>query len=136
MFSHELSTQGSLDLFEFLQGAQIGGMRPARVDLRPGGPGDLADIDVAVPIDRQPVRRQKLAELGTGRGVAKPADQFALMVDDRNPRPEIGNVAADRCGGPHFADVADRLMPIGMYMPHGRCRFFHWVSYLPLPSNT
>src|SRR5262249_61680999 len=23
-----------------------------------------------------------------------------------------------------------------MNRPHGRCRLFHWVSYLPLPSNT
>src|SRR5271163_1021347 len=88
-------------------------MRLARVDLRPGGPGNLADIDVAVPVDGEPVRRQKPPELGAGRRVAKPADQFALVVDDRDPRPEIGNVAADRSGGSHFADIANWLTAVG-----------------------
>src|SRR5271170_2707686 len=85
----------------------------AWVDLRPGGPRDLADIDVAVAVDRQPVRRQKLAELGPGRGVAEAADQLALMVDDADPWPEIGNVATDRGGRADFADVANRLVAIG-----------------------
>jgi hypothetical protein len=68
---------GSLDLFELLQGAQVGGVRLARVGLRPRSPRDLADIDVAVPVDRETVRREKLAELGAGWGVAEAADQLA-----------------------------------------------------------
>ena len=48
------SPEVSLDLFELLQRPQIGGVRLARVDLRPGSPRHLADIDVAVPIDGVP----------------------------------------------------------------------------------
>src|SRR5262245_54333927 len=99
----------SLDLLEFLQRAQVGGVRLARVDLRPGGPRDVADIDVAVAVDRETVRCEELAELGAGRRVAKAADQLALVVDDADPRPEIGDVAADRGGGTDLADIADRL---------------------------
>jgi len=92
-------------------------VRLAWVDLRPGSPRDLADIDVAVPVDREPVGCEKLAELGAGRGVAEAADQLALMVDDADPRPEIGNVAA-YCGGrSDFADVANRLMAVGHVHP-------------------
>src|SRR4029077_13990054 len=41
------------------------------------------------------------------------ADQLALMVDDTDPRAEIGNVAADRGGRPDFADVAYRSVTVG-----------------------
>jgi hypothetical protein len=34
------------------------------------GPGHLADIDVAVPVDRETVRRQEPSDLGPGRGFA------------------------------------------------------------------
>src|SRR5215472_7996371 len=100
----------------------MGRVRPARVDLRPGGPRDLADIDVAMAVDGEPVRRQKPAELGAGRGVAKAADQLALVVDDRDPGPEIGNVAADRGGWADLADVADRLVAIGHVHAAGAVR--------------
>ena len=83
-----------------------------RVDLRPRGPGDLADIDVAARVDRETVRRQELAELGPGRRVAEAADQLAFMIDDADPRPEIGNIAADGSGRTDFADVADRLVTV------------------------
>src|SRR5882762_9772406 len=67
--SAERTNRTSLDLFEFLQRAQIGGVRLARIDLRPGGPRNLADIDVPVPVDREPVRCEELAEFGAGRRV-------------------------------------------------------------------
>ena len=34
------------------------------------------------------------------------------MIDDADPRPEIGNVAADSSGRADFADVADRLVTV------------------------
>jgi hypothetical protein len=36
-------------------------LRLTRVDLRPGGPRDLADIDVAVAVNGEPMRREKPA---------------------------------------------------------------------------
>jgi hypothetical protein len=55
------SSSGVSDLFEFLQGAQLGGLRLIRVDLRPGRPRDLPDIDVAVAVNGEPMRREKPA---------------------------------------------------------------------------
>ncbi|MBV8506026.1 MAG: hypothetical protein JOZ11_09500 [Alphaproteobacteria bacterium] len=54
-------------------------------------------------VDREIVRRQKLAELCPGRGVAEAADQPALMVDYAHSRSQIRNVAADGCGWTDFA---------------------------------
>src|ERR1700730_6062971 len=44
--------EGSLDLFELLQRAEVGRVRPTWIDLRPCGPGNLADINIAVRIHR------------------------------------------------------------------------------------
>src|SRR6266404_4466979 len=88
--SAERTNRTSLDLFEFLQRAQIGGVRLARIDLRPSGPRNLADIDVAVPVDREPVRCEELAELGAGRRVTKPADQFAPWSTMLTRGPRLG----------------------------------------------
>ena len=85
----------------------------ARVDLRPSGPGDLADINVAMPVAGEPVRRQELPQRSAGRGVAKPPDQLALVVDDADPGPEIGDVAADRGGRTDFTDIANRPVTVG-----------------------
>src|ERR1700732_1473890 len=59
------------------------------------------------------MRRQELAKLGPRRRVAKTTNQLALVVDDANPRPKVGDVAAYGSGRPDFADVENRLMAIG-----------------------
>jgi hypothetical protein len=58
------------------------------------------------------VVRQEFSEFGPGWCVAEAADQLALMVDNTDPRPEIGNVTADGGGRADFADVADRLVTV------------------------
>src|ERR1700720_618669 len=58
------------------------------------------------------MRRQELTDFGTSRRVAKAADQLAFMIDNTDPRPEIGNVAADGGRGSDLADVADRLVTV------------------------
>src|SRR5689334_24813473 len=58
------------------------------------------------------MRSQELAELGPGGGVAKAADQLALVINDADPRSEVGDVAAHRGGGANLADIEDRLVPI------------------------
>jgi hypothetical protein len=49
---HVDHVEGSFDLFELLQRAEVGRVRPTWIDLRPCGPGNLADINIAVRIDR------------------------------------------------------------------------------------
>ena len=58
------------------------------------------------------MRRKELAYFGPCRRVAKAADQFALMIENTDTRPEIGNITADGGCWADFADVADRLMTV------------------------
>src|SRR3954447_3867918 len=88
------------------------GPRRVRIDLRPRSPRDLADIDVAVRVDGESMRGQELAELRPRWCLAKAADQLSLMINDADPRSEVGNVAANRGGGADLADIEDRLVPI------------------------
>ena len=85
--------------------------RRVRIDLRPRSPRNLADIDIAVRVDGESMRGQELAELGPRWCVTKAADQLSLMINDADPRSEVGDVAADRGGGADLADIEDRLVP-------------------------
>jgi predicted CxxxxCH...CXXCH cytochrome family protein len=60
-------------------------------------------------------RHRALAEARVAalQRVAKTTNQLALMVDDANPRPKVGDVAAYGSGRTDFADVENRLMAIG-----------------------
>src|SRR4051794_28549289 len=55
---------------------------------------------------------QELAELSSRWCLAKAADQLSLMINDADPRSEVGDVAANRGGGANLADIEDRLVPI------------------------
>ena len=103
-----LADGSSFDLFELLQGAEVGWVWFPRVNLRPGRPGNFTDIDVATRVDCETVRRKELSEFGPCRRVAEAADQIAPVVYDTDARPEIGNITADGCCWADFADVADR----------------------------
>src|SRR6266849_2603677 len=71
----------------------------------PVGVAHLADIDVALRIDGEAVRRQELAGLLAGPVLAaQPRDGLALFVDDAEPRPDIGVLAVDRHARPQLAD--------------------------------
>src|SRR5215212_3971916 len=63
-------------------------------------------------VDGESMRGQELAELGPRWRVAKAADQLSLMINDTDPRPEVGDVAANRGGGADLADIEDRLVSI------------------------
>src|SRR3954452_8505314 len=58
------------------------------------------------------MRGQELAELGPRWCLAKAADQLSLMINDADPRSEVGDVAANRGGGTNLADIEDRPVPI------------------------
>src|SRR5215212_2916212 len=88
------------------------GPRRIRIDLRPRSPRDLANIDIAVRVDGESMRSQELAELGPRWRVAKAADQLSLIINDADPRSEVGDVTANRGGGANLADIEDRLVPI------------------------
>ena len=100
------------NLFELLQGAQVGWVWSPRVDLRPRRPGNFTDIDVATRVDCETMRRKELSKFGPCRRVAEAADQIAPVVYDTDARPEIGNITADGGGRADFADLADRLMTV------------------------
>src|SRR5579862_10003258 len=97
---------GSAHLDQLLQAPEArrqlfaAGAHPAT----PIGERDLADIDVAARVDAQAVRRDELAGLQPGMGMAEPRQEFALMGVDADPRPAIRQVDVDRHVG---ADLAD-----------------------------
>ena len=69
-----LADGSSFDLFELLQGAEVGWVWFPRVNLRPGRPGNFTDIDVATRVDGKTVRRKELADFGPCRRVTEAAD--------------------------------------------------------------
>src|SRR5690242_16589826 len=93
-----------------MQRAQI--VRPWLVleRLRPVRPRHLANIEVAVRIHGQPVRREEFRRAHAWPHSTQPGDALAGMVDDRHAWSEIWNVAADRLHCPKLADIADRAL--------------------------
>src|SRR5947209_14096202 len=100
----------SAHLFELLQRADVVGPRGVGIDLRPGRPRDLADIDIASRVDSKSVRREKFAELDPRRRLTKTANQLPLMIDDTDARTEIGDVSAHRGRRADLADIEDRVV--------------------------
>src|SRR3954449_6699411 len=94
------------------------GSRRVRIDLRPRSPRDLADIDIAVRVDGESMRGQEFAELGPRWRVAKAADQLSLIINDADPRSEVGDVTANRGGGANLADIEDRLFSLSQGEAH------------------
>src|SRR5690348_16048076 len=111
MFAVREDAGGSGGLDQLLQAAQAGRKRfAASADAAATiGETDLADIDVAVRIDGDAVRRDELAGFEPGMGVAEPRQQPALAGVDADPRPAIRQVDVDR----HvWADLADIHAPV------------------------
>src|ERR1043165_932553 len=76
----------------------------------PVGVARLADINVAARIDGEAVRRQELAGLLAGPVLAaKAGDRLALLVDDGEPRADVGVLAVDRHAWPQLADDEARV---------------------------
>src|SRR6186713_1454691 len=72
-----------VDFLELLQRSQVLGHRHAGMGAAPVGVAHLADIDGALAVDGEPVRRQELAGFLAGPMLAAQAgDQAALLVDD------------------------------------------------------
>src|SRR5258708_26819657 len=95
----------SRHLLELLQGAQELRHRHAGVGAGPVGVAHLADIDVALAVDGEAVRRQEAAGLLAGTMLAaQPRDQPALLVDDAEPRANLGVLAVDWHARSQFPD--------------------------------
>src|SRR5207248_1950430 len=69
----------------------------------------LADIEIAARVDGQAMRSEKRCRGGAGMRVAEARQKLSLVIDDADPRPEIGAVAVDTHHRPQFADVANRV---------------------------
>src|SRR5260370_25839502 len=77
----------------------------------PVGVAHLADIDVALAVDGEAVRRQEAAGLLPGTVLAaEPRDHAALLVDDGESRTDIGVLAVDAHAGPQLADDEFRIL--------------------------
>src|SRR5437899_2501280 len=61
----------------------------------PRRPRDFADINVAVPVDAEAMRRAELAG-GEPGFLVDPAHQLAVARHDAEPRPQIGKLGIDR----------------------------------------
>src|SRR5215510_3046693 len=71
----------------------------------PVGIAHFADIDVALAVDGEAVRRQEPAGLLAGPMLAaQPRDQAALLVDDGKTRADVGVLAVDRHARSQLAD--------------------------------
>src|SRR5258708_39876689 len=86
-----------LNLFQLLQAAHHLRHRRVRKTRAPVGDADFADIDVALRIQREAVRREEFAGLDA-RAVlaAKPRDPLALGVNDGQARTQTRHLAIDR----------------------------------------
>jgi hypothetical protein len=73
---------------------------------------DLADVDVAARVDREPVRRDELPVLeARPRPAAEARDEPALAVDDGEARSDVGLIAVHRHPRPELADDELRFRP-------------------------
>src|SRR5207248_7209790 len=99
----------SVDFLEFAEAAQILWPRFAREGPRPQCPCDLADIEITAGIDAHPVRADEPGRRQARMRVAEPAQQFALVVDDADPGPQVRALQIDRHRRPQLADIADRM---------------------------
>src|SRR5438093_13100821 len=89
----------SAHLDELLQASQPGRVGLALVAIAPVGERHFADVDVAMRVDGQPVRRHELARLEPGRALAQSRQHLPLLTADADPRPDVGRLAVD----PHAA---------------------------------
>src|SRR5260221_1049187 len=100
-----------LNLFQLLQAAHHLRHRRVRKTRAPVGDADFADIDVALRIQREAVRREEFSGL-EARAVlaAKPRDPLALGVNDGQARTQIRNLAIDRHARAELANDKIRLL--------------------------
>src|SRR5207249_5664412 len=71
--------------------------------------GKLANIDIAVTVDGDAVRRGELAGGETGVHLAEPGQHLALGRMNADTRPDIGPVAVDLPGGTALDRKSTRL---------------------------
>src|SRR5258708_20521372 len=100
-----------LNLFQLLQAAHHLRHRRVRKTRAPVGDADCADIDVALRIQREAVRREEFSGL-EARAVlaAKPRDPLALGVNDGQARTQIRYLAIDRHARAELANDKIRLL--------------------------
>src|SRR5262249_22545079 len=87
------------ELYEVLQAAQLARGIDGRIDLGPGRVGDLADVEVAVAVDREPVRRNELPHRLARMHTPEPSEKLPFAREDADARAKVRRVAVDRIAG-------------------------------------
>src|ERR1700733_891555 len=98
----------STDLPKFAQATHPVGDWLVREVLRPERARNLADVNVAARIGAQPMRTDIVGGPDARMLATDAREQIALVVDDRQPWPEVRVVAVGPRRRTEFADVADR----------------------------
>src|SRR5260221_13853858 len=86
---------GSEQPFVFLDCPQIVGARLVGKQAGPQGPAHFADVKITAGVGGETVRPKERSRCLAGMRVAEAGQQLALVVDDANPRPEVGAVQID-----------------------------------------
>ncbi len=84
----------------------------------------LGDIDVAVTVDRDAMRRNEL-RIARAALFAEPRENLALRIEDRNARAEIGHVFIHPELRAYFGDEEQALSHA--HRAQGRCSACHCV---------
>ena len=68
-------------------------------------------------LEKDAVRRQELRRREPGMGIADPRQDVALVIEDAEPRPQIGSVAVDRHRRAELTDITERMVAVGHEQP-------------------
>src|SRR5437762_13725122 len=105
------SQDESSDLFQLLDAAHDRWHRRIGKAGLPVGDADFADIDVALGVEREPVRREELADLEPRPILAAESpDLPTLRIHDGEARADIPVLPVHRHAGAKFADDEVRLL--------------------------
>src|SRR5215213_10707471 len=104
-------TTRAADPFQLLQTAHDRRHRRIGEAGLPVRDADFAQVNVALRVERDPVRREELADVESRPTLAaEPRDALALRVHNGQARTEIGRMQIDRHAGAEFADDEIRLL--------------------------
>src|SRR5581483_1701090 len=98
----------SAPLDQFLQTPHLA----RRLKMLPGDrPRYFADVKIAARVEREAVRRDELPRRLAWADVAQARENFSLLRENAEARPEIRAVLVDRHAWPELSEVAERLAP-------------------------
>src|SRR5437899_7206898 len=87
--------------------------------IAPVGKRNLADVDVAARVDREPVRRDELTRLESSGALTEPREQVALVAVDAHARSDVGHVVVHAHAAADLADI-EAALPAALHVEAGR----------------